>query len=60
MNDKNWNKLKQIVTDCIIYEQEEKDKMQELQLIHLREKAHYKMKSYQWILHEIVRLEEAK
>lgn len=51
-----FDAIKTIVTDCILYEQEEKAKMQELGLVWLREKHHYKMRAYQWILHEIVRL----
>jgi len=54
--EQKFEAVKQVVIDCILYEQEEKEKMQELGLIWLREKHHYKMRAYQWILHEIERI----
>ncbi len=53
---KKTEDIKKMINDCINHEEREKNKMQELQLIHLREKHHYKMKAYMWILKEIERI----
>jgi hypothetical protein len=54
------NKLKKVINDCIDYEEQEKAHMQELQLPHLREKHHYKMRAYRWILKELDRIESGE
>ena len=62
MKKKNYqrilNKTKKMIDGCINYEEDEKSKMSELQLVHLREKHHYKMRAYRWIMKEINRIED--